>query len=102
MYLIQFLLPLRDNEGVAFGQAAFDRVTAELTEHFGGLTTYLRAPAEGAWCEPGGALDRDQVVIFEVMAERVERDWWAAYRTGLEQRFRQQQVLVRASAVEVL
>lgn len=45
MYLVQLLLPLRDNEKQAFPRAEFDRVRNELTERFGGATAFLRSPA---------------------------------------------------------
>ncbi|MET0398000.1 MAG: hypothetical protein ABW277_14460 [Longimicrobiaceae bacterium] len=70
MHLVQILLPVRDNEGRAFGRDAFARVRGELTDRFGGVTAHLRSPAEGAWRDPGGEVDRDDVVILEVMVPR--------------------------------
>ena len=102
MHLVQILLPVRDNEGRAFGRDAFARVREELTDRFGGVTAHLRSPAEGAWRDPGGGVDRDDVVILEVMAEALDRAWWAEYRAGLEARFRQDEVVVRATAMERL
>ncbi len=103
MYLIQFLLPLRDNEGRAFSRADFERVRTELTERFGGVTAFLQAPAQGAWKdEEAGETTRDEVVLYEVMAEELERAWWKDYRAQLEQRFRQEAILVRAQRVEML
>jgi hypothetical protein len=46
-YLIQILLPLVDNEGQPFPHSDYMRVRSELTERFGGLTAFTRAPAEG-------------------------------------------------------
>ena len=101
MYLIQFLLPLRDNAGRAFSRADFERVRTELTERFGGVTAFLQAPAQGAWKEEGQTT-RDEVVLYEVMAEELERAWWKDYREQLERRFRQEAILVRALGVETL
>ena len=69
---------------------------------FGGLTAYTRAPAEGLWKEDEDRTSRDEVVIFEVMAEELDRSWWQQYRRGLEARFRQEQVVVRAQEIELL
>jgi hypothetical protein len=102
MYLVQILLPLFDNEGQALPRQLYDRVFRALTERFGGATAFTRSPAEGAWKEPGAGTSRDQVVIFEVMAERLERDWWAAYRRQLEADFKQEKILIRAMGVEEL
>jgi hypothetical protein len=101
MHLVQILLPLSDNEGRPFPSADFARVRRELSERFGGLTAYSRAPAEGVWKE-GGETSRDDVVIFEVMAETLERAWWKAYRADLETRFRQDVIVARALPTEML
>jgi hypothetical protein len=77
-------------------------VRAELTERFGGLTAYTRAPAQGLWAEDGGPPARDDIVVHEVMAETLDRAWWAGYRRTLEQRFAQDELVVRAHSVERL
>lgn len=102
MHLIQLFLPLRDNAGQAFPKARFDAVRSELAERFGGVTAFVRAPAVGLWEDDEGDVQRDDVVLLEVMAEHVDHGWWAAYRKDLEQRFAQDEVLVRATRVERL
>lgn len=102
MYLVQLLLPLYDNEGKAFGKPMLDRVRNELTERFGGVTAYRRSPAEGLWQEDGGELTRDEVVIYEVLAEELDRAQWKLYGQELAERFRQQEMMMRAISVERL
>ena len=101
MHLIEILLPLADNDGARFPQALFAEVRGELIEHFGGLTAFTRAPAEGVW-DAGGEASRDEIVIFEVMAEWIDRSWWRNYRAVLEQRFAQDEIVIRAREVERL
>lgn len=101
MRLIQILLPVHDNEGVAFGRELHDVVRRELTDAFGGVTAYMRAPAAGLWDE-GSEVVRDDIVIYEVMAESLDDRWWRDYRTRLERRFRQDEVVVRALPMERL
>jgi hypothetical protein len=101
VHLVQLLLPLRDNQGEPFPRERFDQVLRELTDRFGGVTAYLRSPASGAWLNRG-EVDRDQLVMVEVMCERLDRAWWGEYRAELEARFRQDTVLVRASPAEML
>jgi hypothetical protein len=101
MYLIQILLPLSDNEGEAFAPEVHDRVRDELTKKFGGVTAFRSSPAEGTWKE-GNRVSRDAIIIFEVMTAELEREWWAAYRAGLEMRFRQEKMIVRATSIEHL
>jgi hypothetical protein len=102
MHLVQLLLPLRDNEGRPFPRAMLDEVRHDLTERFGGVTAHLRAPAAGAWKDDDGDVARDDVVIVEVMAEEVDRVWWADYRRTLESRFRQDEIVIRATPMERL
>ncbi|MGH9901858.1 MAG: hypothetical protein ACRD68_08620 [Pyrinomonadaceae bacterium] len=90
---------MRDNEGRHFGTHDFDRVRNELTARFGGVTAFRRAPAEGVW-EEGGEVSRDEIVIFEVMADDLGRGWWAECRAELERRFRQEKIVIRATRFE--
>jgi hypothetical protein len=101
MYLVQLLLPLRDERGEAFPRDDLDRVQRELTDRFGGVTAYLRSPASGAWLDQG-RVDRDELVMVEVLVDQLDHAWWADYRAELEQRFRQEELMVRASPVERL
>jgi hypothetical protein len=89
MYLIHILLPLKNNQGRPHGRELFRAVAGKLTERFGGLTAH--APAEGLWMEDSSGTSRDEIVIYEVMAEELE-----------EARFRQEQVVVRAQEVRLL
>ncbi|MGV3569056.1 MAG: hypothetical protein ACO1PB_00560 [Ramlibacter sp.] len=98
---MQILLPLQDNQGQPLPHALFAAVREELVERFGGLTAYTRAPASGVW-EEGGAKQRDDIVVYEVMADALDRGWWASYRERLEQRFAQEEIVVRAQAMERL
>ncbi len=102
MHLVQILLPLYDNDGRSFTHEQFNRVRDELTAAFGGVTAYRRSPAEGVWKDDSGAVARDDVVILEVMAERLDRAWWQRYRDELAARFRQQELVIRATACERL
>lgn len=102
MHLVQLLLPLYDNAGRAFEKSVFDRVRDELTEKFGGVTAYRRSPAEGLWKEDGGEVNRDDVVIYEVVTDELDREWWARYAAELASRFRQEEMMIRAILVERL
>ena len=102
MHLVQLLLPLRDNDDRPFPRADFDRVNHELTERFGGVTAYLRAPATGAWRDEEGGVARDEMAIVEVMDDTLDGAWWSGYRRELERRFRQDEIVIRASEIERL
>lgn len=102
MYIVQLFLPLKNNEQRPFAPAAFDLVRNELTEQFGGVTAFRRAPAEGMWQDPHGAVSRDEMVILEVMTEQLDRAWWTRYKQELTARFQQEELIIRATAMESL
>jgi hypothetical protein len=102
MYLVQLLLPLHDNTRRLFPRESFDEVRKEMTERFGGVTAYVRSPAEGAWQDAAGKVLSDEVIIVEVMCDELDRNFWSAYRQGLAQRFAQEEVVVRAMPFELL
>jgi hypothetical protein len=102
MYLIQILLPLYDNSGEPFPQHEYMRVRDELAERFGGITTYVRSPAEGLWKGGASMTVRDDIVIYEVMTEKLDQGWWRSYREGLSLRYRQDMLIVRVSEIQLL
>ncbi|MFN2507547.1 MAG: hypothetical protein ABR589_02105 [Chthoniobacterales bacterium] len=102
MHLVQILLPIHDNAQEPFPREEYSRVRKELTERFGGLTVYTRAPAEGLWKQNDNHTSRDDIVIFEVMAPELDATWWRNYRHDLEKRFRQDVIVVRAQQTQVL
>lgn len=101
MHLIQMLLPLKDNEGRRFPRNDFDRVRQELIDRLGGATAFLQAPAEGAWKDEG-EVAQDDVVLIEVMTEKLDHDWWGQYREELKRRFKQEELIIRALLVDLL
>ena len=101
LHLVQILLPLYDNAGAPLPPELYRQVRRELTDRFGGLTAFTRAPAEGHWRDEGET-KRDDIVVFEVMAERLDESWWSAYRGELEGRFRQEAIVVRTQEARLL
>ncbi len=96
MYLVQILLPLYDNAGHTFEAREYVELRIELADRFGGVTAYTRAPARGVWKDDTGETTRDDIVIFEVMTDTLDRAWWTQFRQSLERRFRQESLIVRA------
>ena len=100
-YLVQILLPTQTRERAPVPAEQFARVRIELTERFGGVTAYSRSPATGLWRrEDGDHIERDQVIMVEVVVDVLDREWWAHYREELETRFGQEEVHARAIAME--
>jgi len=102
MDLVEILLPVRDNAGAAFPKRAFDLVRDELTERFGGLTAFMRSPADGYWQDKAGATHAEDVIALEVMTDTLDEDWWRDFRKRLEAVFAQEEIVIRAHAIKRL
>jgi hypothetical protein len=102
MHLVQLLLPLFTSAGMRVGDAPFAAVRRELTERFGGVTAYMRAPALGLWTDDNGQVARDEVVMVEVVVDELDPAWWISYREILAARFGQEVVHARALKIEPL
>lgn len=102
MNLVEIFVPCRYPDGRDIPGEFFTRLTAQLTEKFNGTTAFLRSPAEGAWVNEQGHCDHDEIVIFEVLVEDLDRDWWSEFRLGLELELDQKKLLIRATTIECL
>lgn len=98
MFIVEIFLPLHDNDGHAFPHDLFAAVRSELAHRFGGVTAFMRAPAVGIWKDDEGVARRDEIVVFEVMTDTLDERWWSGYRAQLGRTFRQDEVLIRATA----
>lgn len=100
-YCIEILLPLHAPDGGRLPKAAYSRLEEELVARFGGITAFTRAPARGQWHD-GGQVERDEIVVFEVMADELDAAWWSALRSRLEAEFRQKELVIRAHEIRRL
>src|SRR4051812_21137558 len=72
MFLVDILLPLDDDRGEPFPADYYNELAQRLTERFGGVTSFTRSPGEGRW-KNRGTTDREEIVVIEVMTEKVDR-----------------------------
>jgi hypothetical protein len=72
-----------------------------LVARFGGVTAFSRAPAEGVWSDNGRKC-RDEIILVEVMAEAIDVAWWRQFRAELEEKLRQQAIVVRTFSITQL
>jgi hypothetical protein len=94
MYLVEILLPV--NTGQDSELASLRQL---LTDRFGGLTAFSRAPAMGFWSDNDKHISRDDIVVVEVMTDHIDGDWWSSFRVDLEQRLRQKEIVIRWHAI---
>ena len=102
MFVVEIFLPLKRGDGSPQPGRLFGSLRAELVERFGGLTAFTRAPAEGLWEDDAHHVERDDIVIFEVVADDLDRGWWTALRQRLERDSGQDEILIHARAAERL
>ncbi|WP_026461568.1 hypothetical protein [Adhaeribacter aquaticus] len=102
MRLVQILLPLFNNEFEVFPKDHYIEIREELTEKFGGITTYSRTPATGLWKENENKTVKDDIIIYEVMAENLDRVWWEKFKEELEKKFKQDTIIIRSWEIEVM
>lgn len=101
MFVVEIFVPLTANDGQPFAAESFQAERATLTDRFSGLTVYSRAPAAGFW-DKGDTIVKDDIVVFEVMVETIDAEWWTAYRSHLERAFQQEKILIRAFETTIL
>jgi hypothetical protein len=100
-HLVQLFLPVGHGGDATATVDALSAVRGELVEKFGGVTAHLRAPADGLWLDDG-SIERDDVVIVELVVVTFDRAWWTSYKTTLEARFCQKSIHVRVMSLSVL
>ena len=102
MQLIQILLPVIEKENEDLPWHLYADIRKELTEKFGGITTYTHSPATGLWKEAADKTVKDEIIIYEIMARDIDGDWWKSYKQMLEIKFKQEEIIIRSSAIDVL
>lgn len=96
MYLIQILLPLYNKKGKVFPAESYDQIKKELSERFGGLTAYTRSPASGIWKKSNDQLVKDDILVYEVMTDQLDKTYWSSYRKRMETIFEQESLVIRS------
>ena len=101
MKLVQLLLPLNDNSGKKFPKIFFREIKEELTKEFSGVTAFSQSPAEGVW-KDSGDVQKDQIIIYEVMAAEFDQKWWRDFTAKLEAKLKQEKIVLRWFDVSTL
>ena len=97
-HLVQILLPKETGNGQPIGKEWFDGFLKELTDKFGGATSFLRAPGTGLW-QSGGGTEKDSIAVVEVMAEEIDQAYWQSKRKRLERELYQEEIVIRAQEI---
>jgi hypothetical protein len=76
-------------------KSRFENFLKELTDKFGGATSFVRSPGQGLWRDSGGT-ERDTIAVVEVMAEELAQAYWRSLRERLERELSQDEIVIRA------
>lgn len=102
MHLIELFLPLYDSQGNRFPQKIFTDLKTELTETFGGLTIHSKAPATGLWKPENSEPVKDTIVIYEIMTEDIDQDYWSRRKEQLQNDLQQDEIMIRSTLIRLL
>ena len=102
MQLIQIFLPVIEKENKEFSINYYADIRKELTEKFGGITTYTRSPATGLWKEEENKTVKDNIITYEIMAPDLDNGWWQDYKHKLEKQFKQAEIIIRTWKIDVI
>lgn len=97
MYLIEVFLPLDKGNGAPIEAGRIEAIVQELADRFGGATAFTREPADGLW-RSAASIQKDRIVIVEVMVNQVDEAWWKTRRRQFESEFEQDEILIRVTA----
>jgi hypothetical protein len=97
-YLVQILLPKQTGGGEPVEQKWFESLLEELTDKFGGATSFLRAPGQGLW-QNGSEVEQDNIAVVEVMTCDLDLSYWASLRGRLERDLSQEVIVIRAAEI---
>src|ERR1044072_6537114 len=97
-YLIQIIMPKETGQGERVSKEWFESFLKELTDKFGGATSFVRSPRQGLWRtedEP----QRDNIAIVEIMVAKLAKYSWRSLRQRLERQLSQEEIVIRAQEV---
>jgi hypothetical protein len=100
-HLVEILLPKKTGQGDAISKEWFDAFVKQLTDKFGGATSFVRSPGQGLW-QSGGGTEEDGIAVIEVMVKGLDAAYWQSLREPLEQELSQEENRDRAHEISRL
>ncbi|WP_423069049.1 hypothetical protein [Devosia sp. CN2-171] len=99
--VVEIFLPLDTRTGRPIDLEVIEGIVKGLADRFGGATAYTREPAEGLW-KRAMSIERDRIIMVEVLVNDVDESWWHDYRRKLENELEQDKVLIRITPCRVI
>lgn len=98
---MEVFLPLETGSGQTIDPEVIKGIINGLADCFGGATAFTRSPADALW-KQGSSVEKDRIVIIEVMVREVDDAWWSDYRRRLEEEFEQDEVMIRVTPCRII
>lgn len=100
--VFELFIPLHDQKGKNFPEKYYATLQQLLLKKFGGVTVYHRTPVTGIWDGSASGVDKDKLIIFEVMAVTGDEAFWNKLKGDLEKQFQQAEILIRSTRINTL
>lgn len=97
-HLVQILIPLITGRNKKVEKRWFEGLLHELTDRFGGATSFKQSPGQGHW-DSGKEMERDSVVLIEVVTPELDEKYWQELKGRLEKELSQSEIMIRALPV---
>jgi hypothetical protein len=101
MNVVEIFLPLDTRGRVPVKRELIEGVVGGLADRFGGATAFTRELAEGLW-KQATTIQRDRIIIVEVVVDDVDNGWWRDYRERLEAEFEQDEIMIRVTPCRLI
>jgi hypothetical protein len=101
MNLVEIFLPLDKGSGAPTDGETIEGIVKGLADRFGGATAFTREAADGLW-KRETAIERDRIIIIEVVVRDLDEAWWKNYQRRLEQEFAQFSIMIRVTPCRLI
>ena len=72
LHLVQILVPLMTGKNTRLEKSWFDELLQELTDRFGGATSFVQSPGQGIW-DSGKQIEKDNIAVDRSDDRRARR-----------------------------
>jgi hypothetical protein len=101
MHVVEIFLPLDKGSGAPVAGEMIEGIVKGLADRFGGATAFTREPADGLW-KRDAAIERDRIIIVEVVVRELDEGWWKDYQGRLEKDFEQDSIMIRVTPCRLI
>lgn len=94
---VELFIPLINQQNNTSIHKKYNQLRIQLLSKFGGLTIYKRTPVEGLWNDENEKTVQDDIMIYEIMIQQVDLNYWKDLKRSLEKSLNQEEIIIRIS-----